>query len=241
MHLPSDALAEMIDKTIFAVSTDETRLSLGGVFIESIEKNHVRLVATDGHRLALVEREVPGVEIRPGVILPRKGLVEAKRLLEGGDGAINFSIGGNLARVERAGVELFMRLIEGEFPDYRQVIPKESKRHVRVGSEDLLGALRRVSILSSERARGVKLRIDTGLLEVTTTNPDIGEAREELEADYAGDEFAIGFNARYLLDVLSLSGMAGTVEIGLTDEVSPGILRMQEDESYSYVVMPMRL
>ena len=134
-----------------------------------------------------------------------------------------------------------MRLIEGEFPDYRQVIPKESKKHVRVGSEELLGALRRVSILSSERARGVKLRIDSGLLEVTTTNPDIGEAREELEADYAGDEFAIGFNARYLLDVLQLSGVTGTVEIGLTDEVSPGILRIQEDETYSYVVMPMRL
>lgn len=241
MTLPSDALGEMIEKTLFAVSTDETRLSLGGVYIESIEKNHVRLVATDGHRLALVERDVPGVEIKPGVILPRKGLVEAKRLLEGGDGEISFSIGGNLARIERAGVELFMRLIEGEFPDYRQVIPKESRRHVRVGSAELLGALRRVSILSSERARGVKLRVESGLLEVATTNPDIGEAREEIEADYSGDEFAIGFNARYLLDVLSLSGVAGTIEIGLTDEVSPGILKMQEDESYSYVVMPMRL
>jgi DNA polymerase-3 subunit beta len=241
MRLQSDALGEMIEKTLFAVSTDETRLSLGGVFIESVEKNHVRMVATDGHRLALVDREVAGVEIRPGVILPRKGLVEARRLLEGDGGEISFSIGGNLARIERAGVELFMRLIEGEFPDYRQVIPKESKRHVRVSSEALLGALRRVSILSSERARGVKLRIENGLLEVATTNPDIGEAREELEADYAGDEFAIGFNARYLLDVLSLSGVSGTVEIGLTDEVSPGILRMQEDETYSYVVMPMRL
>ena len=241
LRLPSDDLGEMIEKTIFAVSSDETRLSLGGVFIESIEKNQVRLVATDGHRLALIEREVTGVEIRPGVILPRKGLVEAKRLLEGGDGEISFSIGGNLARIERAGVELFMRLIEGEFPDYRQVIPKESKRHVRVASDQLLGALRRVSIVSSERSRGVKLRMESGMLEVTTTNPDIGEAREELEADYAGDEFAIGFNARYLLDVLSLSGVAGVIEIGLTDEVSPGVLRMQEDESYSYVVMPMRL
>jgi DNA polymerase III subunit beta len=241
LKLASDALSEMIEKTLFAVSSDETRLSLGGVFIETVENNTIRLVATDGHRLALVEREVSGAEIRPGVILPRKGLVEAKRLLEGGEGEISFSIAGNLARVERAGVELFMRLIEGEFPDYRQVIPKESKRHVRVGSDDLLGALRRVSILSSERSRGVKLRIEPGLLEVTTTNPDIGEAREEIEADYAGEEFAIGFNARYLLDVLQLGGVTGVVEIGLTDEVSPGILRMREDESYSYVVMPMRL
>ena len=241
MRLANEALGEMIEKTLFAVSTDETRLSLGGVYVESVEKNQVRMVATDGHRLALVEREVAGVEIRPGVILPRKGLVEAKRLLEGGEGEIAFSIGGNLARIEKAGVELFMRLIEGEFPDYRQVIPKESSRHVRVGSAEFLGALRRVSILSSERSRGVKLRLEPGLLEVTTANPDIGEAREEIEADYTGEEFAIGFNARYLLDVLQIEGVGGQVEIGLTDEVSPGIVRLTDDDGYSYVVMPMRL
>jgi len=172
MSLAADVLAEMIEKTLFAVSTDETRLSLGGVFIESVEKNQVRMVATDGHRLALVEREIVGVDLRPGVILPRKGLVEAKRLLEDATGDVTFSIAGNLARVERAGVELFMRLIEGEFPDYRQVIPKESKRRARVDRELLFGALRRVSILSSERSRGVKLRLQPGMLEVVTTNPD---------------------------------------------------------------------
>jgi len=241
VELASGVLGEMIEKTLFAVSSDETRLSLGGLFIESAEQNQVRVVATDGHRLAMVEREVSGMELRPGVILPRKGLVEARRLLEDGEGNVTLSIGGNLARVERAGVELFMRLIEGEFPDYRQVIPKESKRHVRVDSEALLGALRRVSILSSERSRGVKLHIVPGTLEVMTANPDIGEATEELEAEYAGEEFAIGFNARYLLDVLSVAGVTGSVEIGLTDEVSPGVVRLEEDEGYTYVVMPMRL
>jgi DNA polymerase-3 subunit beta len=241
MALPSGALLEMIEKTLFSVSTDETRISLGGVYVEGMEKNEIRMVATDGHRLSMVEREVAGVELKPGVILPRKGLVEAKRLLEGADGEVKLSIGGNLARVERASVELFMRLIEGEFPDYRQVIPKETKRHVRVDREALFGALRRVSILSSERSRGVKLRLTGGSLEVTTANPDLGEAVEEIEADYAGEEFVIGFNARYLLDVLSLAGVTGTVEIGLTDEVSPGTIRLQEDERYTYVVMPMRL
>ncbi|MEB2283376.1 MAG: DNA polymerase III subunit beta [Polyangiaceae bacterium UTPRO1] len=241
VRFASNEFAEMIEKTLFAVSTEEARPSLGGVFIESSEKNHVRMVSTDGHRLAIVEREVPNAEISPGVILPRKGLLEVRRLLEGADGDLSFSIGGNLARIERDGVELFMRLIEGEFPDYRQVIPKDSKRHVRIDSETFLGALRRVSILASDRARGVKLRLESGLLEVATTNPDIGEAREEIEADYVGDEFCIGFNAKYLLDLLSLSGVSGTVEIGLTDEVSPGVLRLHEDEGYSYVVMPMRL
>jgi DNA polymerase-3 subunit beta len=241
MTLGAGVLGEMIEKTLFAVSTDETRLSLGGVFIESVDKNQIRMVATDGHRLSFVEREIPGVELKPGVILPRKGLVEAKRLLEDSEGDVTFSVAGNLARIERAGVELFMRLIEGEFPDYRQVIPKESKRRVRVDREALFGALRRVSILSSERSRGVKLRLQPGTLEVVTTNPDIGEAMEEIEVDYAGDEFSIGFNARYLLDVLGVGGVTGTVDIGLSDEVSPGIVRLEDDEGYSYVVMPMRL
>src|SRR5437773_8794849 len=138
-------------------------------------------------------------------------------------------------------MNMFMRLIEGEFPDYRQVIPKESERRARVDRELLFGALRRVSILSSERSRGVKFRLQPGILEVVTTNPDIGEAMEEIDVDYTGEEFAIGFNARYLLDVLGIAGVTGTVEIGLTDEVSPGIIRVDDDEGYSYVVMPMRL
>lgn len=241
MTLSGAVLAEMIEKTLFAVSSDETRMSLGGVFMESVDKNQVRFVATDGHRLSLVEREVPGAAVRPGVILPRKGLLEAKRLLEEGVDDVTFAIADNLARVERAGVELFMRLIEGDFPDYRQVIPKESTRRMRADRELLLSALKRVSILSSERSRGVKLRLQPGVLEVMTANPDIGEATEEIEVDYAGEEFAIGFNARYLLDVLSIAGVTGSVEIGLTDEVSPGVVRLEEDDGYSYVVMPMRL
>jgi DNA polymerase III subunit beta len=241
MTLPASEFGELIDKTVFAVSTDETRLSLGGVFIESTEKNQIRMVATDGHRLSLVEREVAGVHLQPGVILPRKGLVEAKRLLENADADVTVSISSNLARVERAGVELFMRLIEGEFPDYRQVIPKQSSRTLRVDRDPLFGALRRVSILSSERSRGVKLHLQPGILEVITANPDIGEAMEEIEADYSGEEFSVGFNARYLLDVLSLAGVSGTIEIDLTDEVSPGVVRLAEDEGYTYVVMPMRL
>jgi len=241
MTLAGGELGELIDKTLFAVSTDETRLSLGGVFIESPEKGQIRMVATDGHRLSMIEREVAGAQLQPGVILPRKGLVEAKRLLERGEADVTVSIAGNLARVERDGVELFMRLIEGEFPDYRQVIPKQSTRLARVERDPLFGALRRVSILSSERSRGVKLHLQPGVLEVQTTNPDIGEATEELDADYAGEEFSIGFNARYLLDVLSLAGITGAIEIGLTDEVSPGLIRIREDEGYTYVVMPMRL
>jgi DNA polymerase-3 subunit beta len=199
------------------------------------------MVATDGHRLSLIEREVAGANLQPGVILPRKGLVEAKRLLEHGEADVTVSVSGNLARVEREGVELFMRLIEGEFPDYRQVIPKQTTKTLRVDRDALFGALRRVSILSSERSRGVKLHLQNGSLEVITTNPDLGEATEELEADYAGDEFSIGFNARYLLDVLSLVGVTGTIQIGLSDEVSPGLISIAEDEGYTYVVMPMRL
>jgi DNA polymerase-3 subunit beta len=241
MTLSGGEFGELVEKTLFAVSSDETRLSLGGVFIESPEKGQIRMVATDGHRLSLIEREVAGANLQPGVILPRKGLVEAKRLLEHGEADVTVSVSGNLARVEREGVELFMRLIEGEFPDYRQVIPKQTTKTLRVDRDALFGALRRVSILSSERSRGVKLHLQNGSLEVITTNPDLGEATEELEADYAGDEFSIGFNARYLLDVLSLVGVTGTIQIGLSDEVSPGLISIAEDEGYTYVVMPMRL
>lgn len=241
MSLSSGEFGELVEKTLFAVSSDETRLSLGGVYIESPEKGQIRMVATDGHRLSLIEREVAGANLTPGVILPRKGLVEAKRLLEHGEADVTVSVSGNLARVEREGVELFMRLIEGEFPDYRQVIPKKTTKIVRVDRDDVFGALRRVSILSSERSRGVKLHIQPGTLEVATANPDIGEAVEEVEADYDGEEFSIGFNARYLLDVLNLGGVTGVIEIGLSDEVSPGLIRLGGDDGYTYVVMPMRL
>jgi DNA polymerase-3 subunit beta len=134
-----------------------------------------------------------------------------------------------------------MRLVDGEFPDYRQVIPKSTRVQVRVLRDDLLSALRRTSLLASERSRGVKLTVESGKLEVSASNPEQGEASEEIEAQYRGDALSIGFNARYLMDVLGAHGQGDNIELGLTDEVGPGMLKGSQDDSYTYVVMPMRL
>ncbi len=236
-------LRDMIDKTLFAVSSDETRLNLSGVYLVAGEVGTLRMVATDGHRLAMIERPVTGAKLERSVILPRKGLVEARRLLDEaeGDGELAMSVTAKDARVAVGNVSFFMRLVEGEFPDYRQVIPKTTRVQVKVARDEFLAALRRTSLLASERSRGVKLSLEPGKLEISASNPDQGEASEELEAAYTGDALSIGFNARYLLDVLNAHAQGDVIELGLTDEVGPGIVRGAQDDSYTYVVMPMRL
>jgi DNA polymerase-3 subunit beta len=236
-------LRDMIDKTLFAVSSDETRLNLSGVYLVGGEAGVLRMVATDGHRLAMIERKVSGAKLERSVILPRKGLVEARRLLDEaqGDADLTLAVTAKDARITVGNVSFFMRLVDGEFPDYRQVIPKSTRVQVRVLRDDLLSALRRTSLLASERSRGVKLTVESGKLEVSASNPEQGEASEEIEAQYRGDALSIGFNARYLMDVLGAHGQGDNIELGLTDEVGPGMLKGSQDDSYTYVVMPMRL
>ena len=234
-------LNRMIESTIFAVSMDETRFNLSGVYIEGHEGS-LRMVATDGHRLALVDGAIEGKLPEKGVILPRKGLAEVKKLLDAQpDEKVSFVIEGAVAKVLVGSGELFMRLVDGEFPDYGQVIPKKTAQVLGLDREPLLAALRRVSILSTERSRGVRLTLDGGTLEVRTENPDLGEAAEELEIAYSGPKISIGFNSRYLIEALMVMHDVERVELGVTDDVSPGTLRAEGDERYTYVVMPMRL
>jgi len=148
---------------------------------------------------------------------------------------------GGAAHAARGRVQMSMRLVEGEFPDYNQVIPAKSERHATIDAAALHAALRRVSVVSSERTRGVKLHIDSQRLELTTINPDVGEAAEEIEIEYDGEPVGVGFNGRYLLDVLAVLPSDRRIEIGLNDEVSPGVLRSVGDADYCYIVMPMRL
>ncbi|HVM95499.1 MAG TPA: DNA polymerase III subunit beta [Candidatus Acidoferrales bacterium] len=239
--IPSGLLKEMIERASFAVSTDETRLNLSGIYFERPEAGKLRLVATDGHRLSMITRAVEGGSAAAGVIIPRKGVGEIAKILETGDEAVTVDIQGGVAHLTRGPVELSMRLVEGEFPDYKQVVPQKSERRMVVGVEALLGALRRVSIVSSERTRGVKMQIEPGRLELSSINPDLGEASEDLSVEYEGAAFGIGFNAKYLIDVLGVLGPAGQVEIGFNDEVSPGVLRSEGEADFLYVVMPMRL
>jgi len=179
--------------------------------------------------------------LSPGVIIPRKGLAELKRLLDEED-TEEFEIGfeGNSGLVRKGDVTLVMRLIEGEFPNYRQVIPQEATTHLIVPVEQLSHALRRVALLSAERSRAVKLDLSDGLLRLTSNNPDLGEAKEEMDVDYAGDTLSVAFNARYLMDALA-AVKAKEVRISFRDETSPTQLTPTNDDDALAVVMPMRV
>jgi len=240
--LPAKVLLEMIEKTLFAVSTDETRYTLNGVFVEEVEGGKLRMVATDGHRLSFIERAIGSVKLGHGVILPRKGLTELRQLLEESEaGLISIGFKDNLGLVLKEKVELFMRLIEGDFPDYRKVIPANNSGEVRVDQKELFQALKRVSILSSERYRGVKIELSSGKMAISTSNPDLGEALEEIEVEYQGKSLVMGFNARYIMDVLGVLGEDGEVNLKVKDELSPGLIQKEGDDGYLYVIMPMRL
>jgi DNA polymerase-3 subunit beta len=235
-------LGSMIEGTLFAVSMDETRINLSGVYFEN-QPGMLRMVATDGHRLALMDRKIDGKVPEKGAILPRKGLVEAKKLLDSSDGddMVTLSIDGPIAKIVRGRAELFMRLIEGDFPDYRQVIPKSSKAKIVLAREEFLRALGCMSVLSTERAKGVRISLRPGILEVQASNPDAGDGLDEIEVAYSGDELSIGFNGRYLIEALGAMHEGEKVEFMASDDVSPGVLRPEGDDSYCYVVMPMRL
>jgi DNA polymerase III subunit beta len=240
--IPASTVREMIERTIFSVSTDETRYSLNGVFIEESDKGKIKMVATDGHRLAFDERDLSSLGLAKGVILPRKGLAELKKLLEsGGEGVVSVGFRENMGLVMKDGVELFMRLIEGDFPDYTKVIPKGNPNIARIEHNELLQALRRVSILSSERYKGIKMEFKENSVAISANNPDLGEATEEIDVEYKGKPLTIGFNARYLIDVLGVLAGDGEIDIALKDELSPSIVRKAGNESYLYVLMPMRL
>ncbi len=241
-------LLEQIDRTAFAASSDETRYNLNGVFFEP-QGPVLRMVATDGHRLALSEKPLAGdYALKRGVILPRKGLNELKKLLgeaaEPGAEKVEARLGfaENSAIFRRPGVVLAMRLIEGLFPDYKQVIPKQGEKIVKIGRLRFLETLRRVSLLSSDKSHAVKLELAAGLLKVLSQNPDLGEAKEEVPVEYGGDALKIGFNARYLTEVVAVL-KSDDVQLELADDLSPGVLRGAgpEDAGYTAVVMPMRI
>ena len=240
--MPASAIREMIDRTIFSVSTDETRYSLNGVYIEQSDGGKVRMVATDGHRLAFEEKDVGSLGLTKGVILPRKGLSELKKLLESGeDGVVSLGFKENMGLVIKDKVELFMRLIDGDFPDYTKVIPQGNPNIAKLDHDELLQALRRVSILSSERYKGVRMEFSEGKVSISANNPDIGEAVEDIEAEYKGKAISIGFNARYMIDVLGVLTGDGEIDIELKDELSPSVIRKNGVDDYLYVLMPMRL
>jgi DNA polymerase-3 subunit beta len=234
----------MIERTLYAASGDETRYNLNGVYVEYLaDSGKLRMVATDGHRLAYVDRalgaEFEGLE--RGVIIPRKGLTELKRLVDEEDAdEIELGFEGNSSVARKGGVTLVMRLIEGEFPNYRQVIPRESGRVLTLDTVALAQSLRRVALLSAERSRAIKLEFAPGTLRLSSNNPDLGEAHEEVDVDFEGEPLSVAFNARYLMDALAVT-RAKEVRLVLLDALSPAQLVPTDDPDALAVVMPMRL
>lgn len=240
---PAD-LKKLIEKTQFAISSEETRYYLNGIFLHAIDvegRVMLRAVATDGHRLARVEMPAPsGSTGMPGVILPRKAVAEIQRLIEDAQGEIAVELSTNKMRFSFGEVVLTTKLIDGTFPDYARVIPAGNDKRLTVERDAFTKAVDRVSTISSERGRAVKLALSEGKLVLSVTNPDQGSAVEELEADYDGPPLDVGFNARYLLDITTQLD-SDTALFRLADPGSPTLIQDRDGASALYVLMPMRV
>jgi DNA polymerase III subunit beta len=229
----------LIDKTHFAMAQQDVRYYLNGTLLETDGKA-LRAVATDGHRLAWCEVPLEGKSRELlQIILPRKGVLELQRLLDG-EGQIEIAIGSNHIRVNIGEVRFTSKLIDGKFPEYGRVIPAQPPRVMTAGREVLRAALQRTAILSNEKYRGVRLTFAPGLLTVQAHNPEQEEAEDQVEVAFTGEEIEIGFNVSYLLDALAAINVEN-VEVGLTDANSSCLIRAPGDVTVKYVVMPMRL
>lgn len=243
-------IREMIEKTVFAASNEESRYHLNGIFLTQQKtggKDFLRMVATDGHRLSMVDREGQGIQgIEKGIIIPKKGVLEIRKIVSEKDNQAEemgicfdsthgfFKMGSSL---------MVIRLIDGEFPEYDQVIPKNNDLKLIINKETIYGSLRRVSTMSSERAEGVKLTLKKNLMELSSYHQDYGDAKEELDIQYDGPAIDIGFNARYLIEAIQ-SFDSDELLMELKDEGSPGILRPHPTQASSqqlYIIMPMRI
>jgi DNA polymerase III subunit beta len=234
------SLKELIERTAFAMAQQDVRYYLNGLLFDLREQS-LRCVATDGHRLALCETALPeGAQTRKQIIVPRKGVLELQRLLEGGDREVELEVGRNHVRMRRSDVTFTSKLIDGRFPDYEAVIPIGADKELKLDREALRAALQRAAILSNEKYRGVKLEISVNQLRIIATNPESEEAQEELEAETKIDSLSIGFNVTYLLDALSALREENVI-LNLRDGNSSALVREASHERSRHVVMPLRL
>jgi DNA polymerase-3 subunit beta len=242
--LKAAELKRLIDKTQFAISTEETRYYLNGIYLHAAstaKAQTLRAVATDGHRLAQMELELPkGAAGMPGIIVPRKTVGEVHRLIEDPEAEVAMEMSPGKIRFTIGQTVLTSKLIDGTFPDYARVIPVNNDKELVVDKKEFEAAVDRVSTVSSERGRAVKLSINAGRLLLSVTNPDSGSANEELEVEYAADPIDIGFNSRYLLDIAAQIESEAAV-LKLADPGSPTLIQDKDQRGSLYVLMPMRV
>ena len=239
-ELPAQTLRQIVDKTRFAISSEETRYYLMGIFLHVADEK-LKAAATDGHRLARVMVDKPeGADGMPDVIIPKKCVGELRKLLDEVEGTVEISLSPTKVRFGLGNAVLTSKLIDGTFPDYNRVIPTGNDKLLKLDPKSFMAGVDRVSTIASEKTRAVKIALDRDKVTLSVTSPENGLAVEELAADYGSDGLEIGFNARYLMDILhEIEG--DTVEVHLADAAAPTLLRENDKSSALYVLMPMRV
>ena len=244
-ELPAETLKQIIDKTRFAISTEETRYYLNGIFLHVADGESanpvLKAAATDGHRLARVTMPRPeGAEAMPDVIVPRKCVGELRKLLDEVDGSVGMSLSSTKIRFDLGQAVLTSKLIDGTFPDYSRVIPTGNDKILKLDPSSFMEGVDRVSTIATEKTRAVKMALDRDKITLSVTSPENGTAAEEVPGDYAATPFEIGFNSRYLMDILGqIEG--DSVEVHLADAAAPTLIRENDKSSALYVLMPMRV
>ncbi len=237
--VPQKVLKQLLSQVSFAMAVHDIRYYLNGILFVA-EGNKLSLVATDGHRLAFGSAELGAEVPRQEVILPRKTVLELQRLLSDSDEPISLQFAPNQAKFSFAGLEFVTKLVEGKFPDYNRVIPRNHQNQITLGRVPLLASLQRTAIMTSDKFKGVRLTIEPGSLRVAASNAEQEEAMDELDIDYAGDSIEIGFNVTYLIDALTNMNQE-MVCIALADGSSSALFTIPDDAHFKYVVMPMRI
>jgi DNA polymerase III subunit beta len=246
-EIESTLLKQMIEKTAYAICNDDTKYNLNGLFTKvetgSAGEQVLKMVATDGHRLSISSGSLKGAvgpELLKGVILPKKGIFELKKITEEDSGTLLFGFIENSAVIKRGDSYMVMRLVDGDFPDYNRVIPAANNRIIKVNKDIFTHSVRRMAILSSEKFKGIMLEISATSIKISSSNPELGDAMEEIDVEYGGEPLAVRFNARYLLDVLAVAETE-SVEMKFKDELSPSVIVPENSASFLAVIMPMRL
>ena len=242
--IETESLRRLIDKTLFSVSTEETRYYLNGIYLHSIkekEKEMLRAVATDGHRLSRLSTTLPkNANNLEGVIIPRKTVTEIKKIIDDQEGQVKIQIAKNKIKFSLNNVIITSKLLDGTFPDYERVIPSNNSKQLIVDAQEFIAAVDRVSTLSSDRTKAIKFKLSNKVLEITAENPDQGSAKENLNVHYNGENLEIGFNSKYLIDIArQITG--ANIKFMLSDKLSPTLMFDEEDSLALYLLMPMHI